>query len=127
MKQYKYFGIAALFFSTFISCSRPLPAEQTKGVQYSITGNFSGTLFASYTTASGGTNNEQITSLPWNKVIDYEQSVTAAVIAVSGNGGAADQQVTVVVKKLADYSTTTTIITANSIGSFSQSAPAVTF
>lgn len=128
MIHYKTLSIAALLFSIiFFSCAKPLPGKQSKSVQYSITGNFSGTLFASYTTASGGTNNEQITSLPWNKVIDYEQNVTAAIIAVSGNGGAAAQQLTVVVKKLADNSTTTTVVTANSSGSFSQTAPVVTF
>lgn len=130
MNHNKYLRIASLLFSIiFFSCSKPIPAVQTKGVQYTIAGNFSGILIASYTTASGGTKNEQITSLPWNKVIDYGANVVAAVIAVSGNGGSAGQQITVVVEKVADYSstTTTTTVTANSSGSFSQATSVVTF
>lgn len=118
-----------LSVALFSSCKKDKtenPGSNSRLVKYEITGNFTGTLFASYTTASGGTNNEQVTSLPWSKEITYASNVTAAIIAISGNGGAAGQQVTVVVKKGGTQVSSTTA-TANSSGSFTQAAPVVTF
>jgi len=105
MTRKKCFSVYSLFIIILFSyCLKPVPAVQTKGLQYTITGNFSGTLYASYTSASGGTNNEQITLLPWNTRVEYGTNVTAAVIAVSGNAGIVGQQITVIAKKFADYS-----------------------
>lgn len=64
--------------------------------------------------------------LPWNKAITYDPNVTAAVIAISGNGGVAGQQVTVVVLKGSSYLSTTQAI-ADGSGSFTKSAPVITF
>jgi hypothetical protein len=111
-----------LFFS---SCDDSSPEAPSRTIKYEVTGNFSGAVFASYTTASGGTNNESA-SLPWSKEITYASNVTAAIIAISGNGGTAGQQLTIVVKK-GNTQVSSTPITAGSQGSFSQSAPVVTF
>lgn len=98
----------------------------SRTIRYELTGNFSGLLIASYTTAAGSTANETVSSLPWNKEITYASNVTAAIIAVSGNGGSIGQQVTVVVKRGGNR-VSSTVITANNSGSFSQAAPVVTF
>lgn len=122
--------MALLLPAAFVSCSKPNdpPAIQLNRIQYNITGNFSGTLIASYTNATGGTTNETAAALPWKKEIEYAPGVTAAVIAVSGNGGIAGQEVTVVViKKTATTSSTTTVVTADNSGSFSKAAPTVIF
>jgi hypothetical protein len=119
-------GISIVFL---ISCAKPQPIDDPSTqrlIRYEVAGNFTGVLFASYTTASGGTVNEQVTSLLWVKEVTYASNVPAAIIAVSGNGGAAGQQVTVVVKKGGNQ-VSSTPVTANSLGSFTQAAPVVTF
>lgn len=119
--------IAFLIF--FTSCKKDTGSNTgntSRVIRYEVAGNFTGTLFASYTTASGGTINEQVTSLPWNKEITYASNVTSAIIAVSGNDGTAGQQVTVVVKKGGSQVSSTTA-TGNSSGSFTQAAPVITF
>jgi len=120
--------IILLISVSFLSCSKPIdpPAYNGRKIVYTITGNFSGTLFASYTTATGGTQNEQITAAAWEKEIVYAANVTAAIIAISGNGGTAGQQVTVVVKKGGTQISSTQAI-ADGSGSFSKSAPVITF
>jgi hypothetical protein len=119
-------GISLVFL---ISCAKPKPVDNPTDqriLRYEVSGNFTGALFASYTTASGGTANEQVTSLPWVKEVAYASNVSAAIIAVSGNSGAAGQQITVVVKK-GGTQVSSTPVTANSSGSFTQAAPVVTF
>ncbi len=120
--------IIILISLLFFSCSKPIdpPASNGRKIAYTITGNFSGSLFASYTTATGGTQNEQITTAAWEKEIVYAANVTAAIIAISGNGGTAGQQVTVVVKKGGTQISSTQAI-ADGSGSFSKSAPVITF
>jgi hypothetical protein len=95
-------------------------------LKYEVSGSYSGGLIASYTTASGGTANETITSLPWSKEITYAANVSAAIIAVTGNGGLVGQQVVVIVKTGGSQVSSTTA-TADNSGSFSQPAPVVTF
>lgn len=126
MLRNKYFRIASLVNFIFFACSKPMPSVSSNEIRYSITGNFTGTLYASYTTSTGGTTNEQIMLLPWNKAITYDPNVTAAVIAISGNGGVAGQQVTVVVLKGSSSLSTTQAI-ADGSGSFTKSAPVITF
>ena len=94
---------------------------------YEISGNFTGTFFATFTTAAGGTNNEQITSLPWKKEITYASNITSAVIALVGNSGVAGQTVTLTVKRDNKIIGTPIDITANNAGAFSAAAPAVVF
>ena len=116
------------FVLMFSACKKDdtTNSNSSRVLKYGISGNYSGSLVVSYTTASGSTANETITVLPWNKEVTYASNVTAAIIAISGNGGTAGQQVTVVVKRGANQVSSTTA-TANSSGSFTQAAPVVTF
>ena len=118
--------MAALSF--FVACSKDddkPSGNSSRTLQYQVTGNFSGSLYASYTTASGGTANDPIT-LPWNKEITFASGVTAATIVISGNGGIAGQQVTIVVKR-GGSQISSTPATADGYGSFSKAAPPVVF
>lgn len=129
MKTLNGLKIIVLLLSILcFSCSKPNdpPVNNARVLEYTITGNFSGTLFASYTTATGGTQNDQVTTIPWKKEILYADNVSAAIIAITGNGGVAGQQVTVVVKK-AGTQLSSTQATADGSGSFSKSAPVVVF
>lgn len=129
MKKMAFLTLASL--TLFTSCSKDedqLTVNTSRTLVYSVSGNFSGTnLIVSYTTANGGTSNEQLTSLPWNKQVEYNSSVTAAIIAVSGNGGVAGQQITLTVKRGNTVIGTPTIATADASGSFTKAAPVVVF
>jgi len=112
----------------FNACSKPIdtPVNDSRVVKYEVTGNFSGSLIASYTSAGGGTTNETITALPWTKEITYQNSVTAAIMAVSGNGGTAGQTVKIdITKETTKVSSTSA--TASASGSFTVSTPVVRF
>ncbi|MDR6781867.1 hypothetical protein ABIE26_001644 [Pedobacter africanus] len=127
MKKLALAFIAVL--TVLVSCKKdekknPEPSSRT--LRYEITGNFTGSLVASYTTASGGTSNDQVT-LPWNKEINYAQSVTAAILAVSGSGGTAGQKVTVVIKRGGVQVGETIEATAGSAGSFTKAAAPIVF
>ncbi|WP_313101669.1 hypothetical protein [Epilithonimonas sp.] len=114
----------------FSSCNKDDDNETintSRTLHYSLTGNFSGTnLIVSFTTANGGTSNEQINILPWDREITYNSNVTAANIAVSGNGGTAGQQVTLIIKR-GNTVGTPTVATADASGSFTKAAPVVVF
>lgn len=104
------------------SCSKDKDdTNNSRVVTYELTGNFTGIKFASYTTTTGGTANETVATLPWTKEITYNNSVTAAAFAISGNGGTTGQQVTLVIKKGGTIISTTTA-TADNAGSFTRSA-----
>lgn len=100
--------------------------ELSRTISYELAGNYTGSLIASYTTATGGTNNDPVTALPWNKEITYDSNVTAAIFAISGNGGTTGQQVTVVVKRGSTL-VSTTVATADASGSFSKPVPTIIF
>lgn len=102
------------------------PNTSSRTLRYEVTGNFTGSVIASYTTAAGSTANDPIT-LPWNKEITYNSNVTAAIILVTGNGGVAGQKVTVVIKRGGSQVGTPTEAVAESSGSFSKPAPVVVF
>lgn len=129
MKKIALILLALLTF--FYSCSKDDDNETintSRTLHYSLTGNFSGTnLIVSYTTANGGTSNEQINILPWDREITYNSNVTAANIVVSGNGGTAGQQVTLIIKKGNTMIGTPTVATADASGSFTKAAPVVVF
>lgn len=113
-----------------VSCKKDkdrTPAPKSRTLSYEVTGNFTGTFFISYTTASGGTTNDQITALPWKKEITYADNVTAAVIALTGNGGTAGQKVTLVIKRAGTQVGTPIEVVANSFGAFSEGAPVIVF
>lgn len=125
---------ALIFFALltfFASCSKDDDNETintSRILYYNLTGNFSGTnLIVSYTTANGGTGNEKINTLPWDREITYNLNVTAANIAVSGNGGTAGQQITLIIKKGNTVIGTPTVATADASGSFTKAAPVVIF
>lgn len=127
MKKLALAFVAVL--TVLVSCKKeekknPEPSSRT--LRYEITGNFTGSLVASYTTASGGGTNDQIT-LPWNKEINYAQSVTAAILAVSGSGGSAGQKVTVVIKRGGAQVGAPIEATASTAGSFTVAAAPVVF
>jgi hypothetical protein len=96
----------------------------SRTLKFEVNGSFSGSLVVSYTSASGNTVNDTRATLPWSKEITYESNVSAAIIAISGNGGTVGQQVTVVVKRGSAQASSTTA-TADNSGSFSRSAPVV--
>ncbi|MES3016784.1 MAG: hypothetical protein V4721_03350 [Bacteroidota bacterium] len=111
-----------------VSCKKENKDDtgSSRTLRYEVTGNFSGTLFASYTTASGGTANDQV-PLPWTKEITYTSNVDAAIIALSGNGGTAGQKITLVIKRGDKQVNAPLEIVAQSTGSFSATAPVVVF
>lgn len=117
----KSFALILVLFLSF-SCSKDKDNNNNaRVVTYELTGNYTGVRFASYTTATGGTANETVATLPWTKEITYNSTVTAAAFAVSGNGGTPGQQVTLVIKK-GGIVTSTTTATADNAGSFTRSA-----
>lgn len=117
--------------TVFTSCSKKddkPPRNSSRTIRYEVSGNFTGnTIFASYTTESGGTVNEQISSLPWNKEITYQSNVTAAIFALSGGGGTPGQKATITIKKGDSQVGVPTLATADASGSFSVSCPVITF
>jgi hypothetical protein len=121
--------IAVLVSLLCLSCSKDDDNNNggtSRTLKYEISGNFSGTVYASYTTDVGGTNNEIVTP-PWSKEITYKSNVTAAIIAISGFGGQPGQQVTVIVKRGNTQVSTPTTATADADGGFSKAAPVVQF
>lgn len=112
----------------FTACSKKEQPtnNSSRTLQFEVSGNYTGTLFVSYTTAAGGTANESVSTVPWRKEITYTSGVSAATMAVSGNGGTVGQQVTVVVKR-GNTQVSSTTATADNSGSFSRSAPVVIF
>ena len=112
----------------FTACSKDEKPtnNSSRTLQFEISGNYTGNIFASYTTTAGGTANESVGALPWRKEITYTAGVTAATIAVAGNGGTVGQQVTVLVKR-GNTQVSSTTATADNAGSFSRSAPVVVF
>ncbi|TCD00518.1 hypothetical protein [Pedobacter psychroterrae] len=114
----------------FVSCKKDKdenPGSSSRTIQYEITGNYTGTLFASYTTAAGGTANNQLPSLPWVKEITYASNVTAAIIALSGNGGTPGQKITLSIKRGGTQVGTPKDIVADGSGGFSEALPAIVF
>lgn len=129
MKQIIFMASVLLFFTSFVSCKKKIDdtlASTSRAIRYKVIGNFTGTMFASYTNAGGSTANEPVSSLPWNKEITYNKTVTAAIVAFSGNGGVAGQQITIVVEK-GDRQVSSTTAIAGGSGSFTQSSPVITF
>ncbi|TCC90096.1 hypothetical protein EZ428_12465 [Pedobacter frigiditerrae] len=91
-----------ILFTLTLSCKKDSdnsPDNNSRTLRYELSGNFTGSIVTSYTTASGGTVNETVTAIPWTKEIDYATNVTAAIIALSGSGGVAGQKVNLVIKR----------------------------
>ncbi|MCG2615998.1 hypothetical protein LZZ85_17000 [Terrimonas sp. NA20] len=118
-------------FVCLLCCSCSKDDDNNNGgnsrtLKYEISGTFTGTVYASYTTDVGGTNNEVVTP-PWSKEITYKPNVTAAIIAITGFGGQPGQQVTVVIKRGNTQVFAPTTATADADGGFSKPAPVVQF
>ncbi len=74
------------------ACSKDESASvKIRDIKFEVTGNFSGTLDATYITSSGGGTNESISTLPWSKNITYTSSTPSTAITVGGGGGVAGQ------------------------------------
>lgn len=128
----KTFTIALLTVLTiFISCSSDEnnePHNISRTLQYELTGNFSvSNIMAAYTTASGGTVTEQITSLPWIKEITFDTNVGGANIVVSGAGGTAGQKATMLIKRGGNQLGTPITATADAGGTFTLASPVILF
>lgn len=123
----KRLSLFILILLVLVSCDKTdQENESSRKLRFELTGNFTGSLVASYTTASGGTANETVTALPWSKEITYAANVTAAVVAISGNGGNPGQRVTAEVKRNGTR-VATVVATANNSGSFTEASDAVVF
>jgi hypothetical protein len=100
----KKLAIALLVvLAIFTSCDKDPdnnnPDNNSRVIRYEVTGNFTGTLTAAYTPASGGVTSEDVNSLPWSKEITYAANVTGASIGITGGGGVPGQKVTLVIKR----------------------------
>lgn len=80
-----------------INCGEDDDAAPAKSrdIRFEVTGNFAGTLSATYVNANGGANNESIPSLPWTKNIAYASSVPSTGFTAAGTGGALGQALTI--------------------------------
>jgi hypothetical protein len=82
--------IAILLFA--VSCGKDdAKPVKIRDIKFEVTGNFSGTMDATFITANGGATNESISSLPWTKSITYQSSVSGTTITIGGGGGVAGQ------------------------------------
>lgn len=98
MKRTIFKSVFAIFFivTILLSCSKDDDSTpSSRVVKYEVTGNFSGTLDATYILANGGGTNEVISSIPWIKEITYASTVPSIGILVGGFGGNASQTITV--------------------------------
>lgn len=82
--------IAILLFA--VSCGKDdVKPVKSRDIKFEVTGNFSGTMEATFITANGGATNESIPSLPWTKSITYQSSVSGTTITIGGGGGISGQ------------------------------------
>lgn len=70
----------------------PTPAK-SRDIKFEVTGNFSGTISATYINGSGGGTNETMASLPWTKSITYAATVPSMAMSIGAVGGAAGQTI----------------------------------
>lgn len=128
MQKVRLFLLLTLGLSVVsMSCEKDKEkGSSSRTVKFEVSGTFSGFLVINYTTASGGSVNEEITTLPWSKEITYAGNVTAAGFGIGGSGGTAGQAISIVVKR-GGSQVSSTPATANSAGSISAAAPVVVF
>ncbi len=116
------------FFTACSSDDDNQVQSKSRTLRYELTGNFSGSnSIAAYTTASGGTVIEQITTLPWSKEITFDSGVAGANLVVSGAGGSLGQQVTMLIKRGGNTLGTPITATVDMAGSFTISSPVIIF
>lgn len=87
--------VSVIAISLFlIACDNDdVKPAKSREIKFEVTGNFNGTIDATYITAGGGGTNEPIPSLPWTKSITYSSSAPSTAITVGGTGGVAGQNV----------------------------------
>ena len=95
-KYLKVISIVIYFSGLGVSCSEDdsSPAK-SRDIKFEVTGNFTGTLSATYINAIGGGAHESIPSLPWNKTLTYASTVPSTALSVGATGGVAGQTVRV--------------------------------
>lgn len=129
MKMKKIFFASTLFGLSllFASCSKDKESNgNSRQIKYEITGNFTGSLTAAFSTANGGQTAESVSGLPWTKEINYEASVSNAAMGVAGAGGVAGQTITVKVYSGGSLKSTTPA-TASSSGGINVVPPGIEF
>lgn len=122
-------AIPLVMIFTTIACSSDddEPSANKREVVYTITGNYTGTVFkVSYITANGGATQESITTLPWTKEITYLSTVAAATMTVAGAGGTAGQTITLKVVS-GGKEISSSPATADAGGSIVVAAPSIVF
>jgi hypothetical protein len=84
---------------TVASCSSDdndnTPINKSRDVKYEVTGNYTGTLGATYIESGDAGQSVDITSFPWTKEFTASTDTSGASITVSGYGGVKDQTVTI--------------------------------
>ncbi len=100
--------------------------KTSRNVKFEVSGNFSGSLDATYLTESGGGTTESIPSLTWTKTVNYASTVPSTSILVGGLGGSPGQAITVKVFAGGNL-VSTTPGTATTDGVIVVSAPAYIF
>jgi len=89
--------VMTLAFTT-VSCSSDNDdngGASSRDIKYEVSGNYAGTLSATYTESGNGGQNVDITSLPWSKEFTASADTYGAGITVSGYGGTQGQTLTV--------------------------------
>ena len=89
--------LALIAFQFFISCGggddNGPSGGNAREVKYEVTGNYTGIINTSYTTANGGSTFEVINAIPWTKQITYLNTTSASIITLSGSDGTVGQTI----------------------------------
>ncbi|QSW87256.1 MULTISPECIES: MmpS family transport accessory protein [Flavobacterium] len=96
----KTLAIVLTLAFTAVSCSSDNDKDDnsagaSRDVKYEITGNYTGSLSATYIEKGGNALNEDVNSLPWTKEFTAEPKSMGASVSASGNGGVTGQTITV--------------------------------
>jgi hypothetical protein len=94
MKKIAYLLMTCVILLTSACSDDDDSGKSSRLIKYEITGNFSGEILIVYTSASGGSSNATITSLPWSVEITVEDDVLGVAATAGGNSGTAGQTAT---------------------------------
>jgi hypothetical protein len=99
MSSAKYLKVMSIviFSLLVLSCSEDDDASPAKSrdIKFEVTGNFTGTISATFVNANGGGANESIPALPWNKTLTYASTVPSTGLSIGATGGVAGQTIRV--------------------------------
>lgn len=77
-----------------LACNNDDPAPaKSRDIKFEVTGNFNGTISATYVNGSGGGTYETIASLPWTKSITYAATVPSMTMSIGAVSGAVGQTI----------------------------------